>query len=336
MVLKRALDEVVGLQNAMKKRSISHIVKTTYWPIRDIAELTKRCLIAYIMSRQFIALILITIFVVTTQNGQSQTIVARWLYDGTINDSIGAANGTATGVSIGESTINGKTKTVGVFNGTGGIDITTNFNNLKLGNKFAISAWLNVANWNSSGGNNDFTILCAGVPGQWPANPHDAAFAVGFNSDRSDFHINAIDSYPDSSMSATARASKIDNSAQTPTLGIGIGEWHHFAYSFDGTTSTINAYLDGSKLYQYDFSSFGTNLSPYSTFTNVRIGTDLAPVAGSAGPIFYGMMYDLEVYNGTLNDSQILNLFTSIPEPSALSLRAVGLGGLAMMRRRRS
>ena len=39
MVLKGRFGEVGRLENAMKKRSIRIDVKTTYWPLSDIAEL---------------------------------------------------------------------------------------------------------------------------------------------------------------------------------------------------------------------------------------------------------------------------------------------------------
>jgi hypothetical protein len=47
---------------------------------------------------------------------------------------------------------------------------------------------------------------------------------------------------------------------------------------------------------------------------------------------------DMRIYDRALSSTEVSNLYTkeSVPEPSALSLLAVGLGGLAMMRRRRS
>ena len=44
LALKRVLGEVDKLDNATEERSICHIVKTTCWPFRDIAELGKWCL----------------------------------------------------------------------------------------------------------------------------------------------------------------------------------------------------------------------------------------------------------------------------------------------------
>jgi len=48
---------------------------------------------------------------------------------------------------------------------------------------------------------------------------------------------------------------------------------------------------------------------------------------------FNGQVSDVVIYDRALTSSEVAQL---VPEPSALSLLAVGLGGLAMMRRRRS
>ena len=45
-----------------------------------------------------------------------------------------------------------------------------------------------------------------------------------------------------------------------------------------------------------------------------------------------GQVSDLVIYDRALTSSEVAQL---VPEPSALSLPAIGLGGLAMMRRRR-
>jgi len=47
---------------------------------------------------------------------------------------------------------------------------------------------------------------------------------------------------------------------------------------------------------------------------------------------------DMRIYDRTLSSAEVTQIYAleSVPEPSALSLFAVGLGGLAMLRRRRS
>jgi hypothetical protein len=47
---------------------------------------------------------------------------------------------------------------------------------------------------------------------------------------------------------------------------------------------------------------------------------------------------DVRIWDRSLSNTEVAALYATerIPEPSALSLLAVGLGGLAMMRRRRS
>jgi hypothetical protein len=60
---------------------------------------------------------------------------------------------------------------------------------------------------------------------------------------------------------------------------------------------------------------------------------------GSASASRMTLEYDdMRIYDKALNSSEVSNLYAaeSVPEPSALSLLAVGLGGWAMTRRRRS
>jgi hypothetical protein len=89
------------------------------------------------------------------------------------------------------------------------------------------------------------------------------------------------------------------------------------------------------------FSSLAANLTGVGTFTGVEFtfyvsGLSNIPVTWS-GPTtssnnlvlpFFTARSDTSVNNGPI--------LTLVPEPSALSLLAVGLGGLAMMRRRKS
>ena len=282
---------------------------------------------------------IISLFLIITSFAQSQTLVARWLYDGSINDSVGNANGVATGVSFVGASINGKNKTVASFDGTGGIEITSNLNSLKLGNQFTISAWVNVANWNGTGGNNSFTVLTAGVPSQWPVDPHQSAYTAAFNSNYSDFVVESVDSYPTRVMTAT-RSSTVNATGTVSdwsqrTLGINLNEWHLLTWSYYGPSNTITSYLDGNVLFINESSSNGSNLVPYNSISTVRIGLDTQKILGSGAPFFSGMMYNLEVYDQALNNAQISNLYQAVPEPSSLSLLAVGLG-LVLRRRRRT
>ena len=90
--------------------------------------------------------------------------------------------------------------------------------------------------------------------------------------------------------------------------------WATSNLSIDGNTlvlGTPNASLVGSR---NDFS-----------FDNVRVNGNYAGALKLSG-----------LAAATTANEAISSTLTSVPEPSALSLLAIGLGGLAMMRRRRS
>ena len=107
--------------------------------------------------------------------------------------------------------------------------------------------------------------------------------------------------------------------------------WHHFASTYDLDNQKLNIFLDGVFVGQGG-ASFPLNSS--STFMmGSQIGTsDMGPAG------FSGMIDDVRIYSRSLSSSEIMTLYNteSVPEPSVLSLLAVGLGGLAMIRRRRS
>ena len=69
--------------------------------------------------------------------------------------------------------------------------------------------------------------------------------------------------------------------------------------------------------------------------TSVRVG-DRGDGRGLAG--VGTEIDDVSIYNRALNSAEVATLYAneSVPEPSALSLLVIGLGGLAMIRRRRS
>ena len=103
--------------------------------------------------------------------------------------------------------------------------------------------------------------------------------------------------------------------------------WRNYTVTTDGQKAVF--YIDGFKVSEEAFTIQNTS-SSYS----VVIG---AGTTGSFSPsnyvFFKGSIDDVLVYDRALTSSEVAQL---VPEPSALSLLAVGLGGLAMIRRRRS
>jgi Concanavalin A-like lectin/glucanases superfamily/PEP-CTERM motif len=262
------------------------------------------------------------------------TPVAEWKLDGNANDSVGSADGNAAGVTYVDSIINGYHTTVANFDGTGGIIFNNNLSNLKVGSSFTVSAWVNVNNWGASGGNNDFTVFAMGNPTHWPDNPHQAALYVGFSQNNSDFSLYGKDDYPVNSEGTASRASTTIipyNSWNDRYLAITSATWNLLTWTYDG--SQINSYLNGTLLYQNGSWANASNISPYSNFSNAYIGIDNG--VSPQGPIFNGLMSDVQIYNTALSSSDVQQLYAA-PEPSTYALFGLGAIGMLMVMRRKT
>lgn len=111
------------------------------------------------------------------------------------------------------------------------------------------------------------------------------------------------------------------------------GQWHSIASTLysDTTGKTLKVFFDGTLL---NTLNIGNPNQEASTSAEFFIGGGF----NSSIPdgFFNGDLDNVFVYNRTLSDSEVSSLHVATaPEPSALSLLAISLGGLAMMRRRR-
>ena len=122
----------------------------------------------------------------------------------------------------------------------------------------------------------------------------------------------------------------------SPDLGISFfNDWKQIIYVFDGSASHAAVYVNGSLLQTTQDGAMIYTDTFNTSNTSVRVG-DRGDGRGLAG--VGTEIDDVSIYNRALNSAEVATLYAneSVPEPSALSLLAIGLSGMAMMRRRRS
>ncbi len=104
------------------------------------------------------------------------------------------------------------------------------------------------------------------------------------------------------------------------------GTWYNIAYEVTPTGYTI--YANGNSV---GSGSYGTNTPLlYDVNHTITIG-DAANTGGNAGEYFKGLIYDVNIYNSALSQSDIRTL---VPEPGSLALCLLGLPAIVARRRR--
>lgn len=115
-------------------------------------------------------------------------------------------------------------------------------------------------------------------------------------------------------------------STSLTTAAINTGVWRHLAIVWDGGTNTATFYLDGA-FYGSETETNNLVTAAPGVEDGFFLGTDTR-----TNRFFTGDMDDVRVYDEALDATAIANL-AAVPEPSSTAL--LGLGGLALMLRRR-
>jgi hypothetical protein len=269
------------------------------------------------------ALVLIQLSCLLNADTTINDFSAQWLLDGNANDSRGNSNGNASNITYEIQSINGSPTTVAKFGQNSGITVAKS-SYIDLGTSFSLTAKVKINSWIDSSVNGGYVIISAGgIPGV-----SDTSYGAGITAWSMDMNMHGSGGEYSFARSYSTGASLNTDNVPSENLGLDISQWHQLVWVYDG--SSIKNYLDGVALNSLYSVQSGFNIDPYSDFDVLRIGFDHAGIG--VNPSLDGYLSDIRIYQFALTESQVL----AVPEPSALSLLAVGLGGLAMIRRRRS
>lgn len=240
-------------------------------------------------------------------------LISIYEFNDTTTDSVRGAAGA--GTFVGTTTyVTGRIGKGLAFNGSNYLTAPVVGSGLST---FSVSAWVKFTSSTS----------WATVVKNW-GDSSTGAFHLGLDGTSSKFS--------DYLTSSGGISTTVDSSAITT------GQWYHIAVTFDRAASQHKLYVNGVN--KATASASGTLLT---LGTKMSMGAKLNDSQSGLTSVntgyLNGVLDDVSFYDEALSSSQIATFYNNglsgigaIPEPSALSLLAVGLGGLALVRRRRS
>lgn len=233
----------------------------------------------------------------------SAALVHHWSFDSDFTDSVGANNGTLvdgdanSGIDTdaGDSVFGG-----GALRSQDSIDqvSVTQVTLASDADGYAVSLWVKQA---AAGSSNGMTI------GMDTATPVDFLWGNG-SSDKLEFVTSGVVS------------AGFDPDPSTVT------DWNHIVVVFEGTGNGTTLYLNGATATGGDASAFNFNALAQGLDPNVLS-------AGLAGHLDEVQIFDAAITSTEVNNLNIGNSIVPVPEPSSAAL--LGLGGLALILRRR-
>ncbi len=248
-------------------------------------------------------------------------LVHYWNFEGGFSDSVGSGGGTA-GVDVSTGTgHDGNTAAVfpatitggGTFNSDGYVDTT----GVNITGAFAFSWWFNISDDSATDPRGMFDFSSDPNSASVTTNDGPQALYIGNNG-----------------MLAFRMDGSGGGGAATTAVAED-GQWHFVVANYDPVTG-ITLHVDGSAI---DASTGGFGDAVGGWDTDQYLGAfNVGGTATARG--LNGSLDDVAIYTGNLTAAEIDGLFsgqlapTDIPEPGSLAL--LGLGGLAMLRRRRA
>lgn len=128
----------------------------------------------------------------------------------------------------------------------------------------------------------------------------------------------------------------------TGTQTLSAGQWYHLAFTFNGTSSNpfLKLYVNGDEAGSQAIGAGGFNFSPSGV---MAFGAKLNPSGVPIDPIDQNLRGDMDglgFFNTALSGNEIKAIYNAgvgaVPEPSTISMLAIGLAGFALYRRRRN
>ncbi|MEH1129519.1 LamG-like jellyroll fold domain-containing protein [Micromonospora sp. CPCC 206061] len=230
--------------------------------------------------------------------GRDLTLAHNWRLDEGSGDLAADAVGrrTATLASSGVVRVPGRLGNAVDLDGNGG-HLATGGVDIRTDTDFSVSAWVRI----------DRT--CPLTPGQWEcklvAVSLDGAaggvskFRLGHWRDNDQFIDGVwVFEMPEPNGAITKAAVRV--------LPSDIDTWTHLAGVYDKATGALVLYVNGTRKGE------GRINEPWNTTGGVQIGRG-RDTAGTAGQYFPGLVDDVRVYSGRLDDDRIRNLYGSYP-----------------------
>jgi len=237
-------------------------------------------------------------------------LLAHYTFDGNANDSSGnGINATIVGATLSNG-VNGSANSSYYFNGTSYMSVQNNL--IPISNSFTWSLWAKTPN------PGNYSLIEAASMGDNTLSPY-----MGVNTQAG---YTLFFTY-DGTISGSANDA---NAFYSYSSAIQANQWMMLTVASSALDNKRTFYVNGMETGSYFSTSYGQQVG------GLIFGADRFSVQRDDGYLT-GYLDNIRIYDRTLSGSEIATIYAQeVPEPSALSLLAVGLGGLAMMRRRRS